>query len=79
MQCLQTEQLDPIPLSPKLPGFDTCFGAAFCHACYQLCLQRGLGKQGHSPAPLDLQIPPGITIGTSRAFQKASSMVQHNG
>lgn len=36
MQCLQTQQLDLIPLSPKLPGFNTHFGAAFCHVHNQL-------------------------------------------
>lgn len=49
MQCLQTQQLDPILLSPKFPGVDTCFGAAFCHACNQLCLQEGTGKARTQP------------------------------
>lgn len=49
MQCLHVQRLDLIPLSPKLPGFDTHFGAAFCHVRNQLCLREGTEKATIQP------------------------------
>lgn len=53
MQCLQTQQLDLIPLSPKLLRFNRFnihFGAAFCHVHNQLWLWEGTEKVRTQPS-----------------------------
>lgn len=51
MECLQTQQLDPIPPSPALSGFDTHFGAAFAADAIGGACERGLRQRGHNLAP----------------------------